>query len=199
MAPALCPQAPPTLQRAPADVEVPVPQWVRQAGWGEPFLTPQVVSQGGEGEASEGAVLSLGAIEVGQADGHPDGPRGEEADEDGAQDARNDEEDEEGGLGIDGGTHEAHEEAEGQQHGAVEQLVPVALGQDVDTCACFLPWAETSQDQRGSEGASPGTERHRHCARHDGHQLTGHGVGQAVLVMLGMVPGTSGRALGLLG
>lgn len=149
-----------------------MPQWVQQAGWGEPLLTPQVFSQGGEGEAREGAILSLRAIEVGQADGHPDGPRGEEADKDGAQDACDDEEDEEGCLGIDGGTHKAHKEAEGQQHGTVEQLVPVALGQDVDACARFLPWTETSQNQQGSEGASLGAESHQHCARHDRHQLT---------------------------
>lgn len=126
--------------------------------WEKPLLTAQVVSQGAEGEAGEGAVISLSAIAIGQADGHLQGPCGKEADKDGAQDSCNDEEDEEGGLGIDGGTHEAHEEAERQQHGAVEQLVPVALGQDVDACARFLPWAETSQDQPSSEGASQGAE-----------------------------------------
>lgn len=130
-----------------------VPQWVQWAGWGEQLLTAQVVSQGGKREASEGAVLDLGAIEVGQANGHPNGPRGKEADEDGAQDACDDDEDEEGGLGVDGGTHKAHDEAESQQHGAVEQLIPVALRQDMDTCARFLPWAETSQYQWSSEGA----------------------------------------------
>lgn len=154
-----------------------LPQWVWWVGWGEPLLTAQVVSQGGEGETGEGAILSLGAVEVGQANGYPDGPRGEEADKDGAQDSRNNEEDEEGGFGVDGGTHEAHEEAESQQHGAIEQLVPVALRQDVDACALFLPWAETSQDQWGSEGASLGAESHQHCARHDGHQLTGQRAG----------------------
>lgn len=146
--------------------------WVRWAGWGEPILTAQVVSQGGKREASEGTILSLGAVEVGQADGHPNGPRGEEADEDGAQDARDDEEDKEGGLGIDGGTHEAHEEAEGQQQSAVQQLIPVALGQDVDACACFLPWVETSQDQQGSERAPLRAESH--CDR---HQVTSHRAG----------------------
>jgi len=66
------------------------------------------------------------------ADGHTEGSRDEEADEDGAQHTRHDEEDEEGGFGIDGGTHQAHDEAQGQQDGAVEQLVPIAPGEDVD-------------------------------------------------------------------
>lgn len=152
-------------------------QWAWQAGWGKPLLTAQVVSQGAEGEAGEEAIISLSAIGFGQVDGHLQGPRGKEADKDGAQDNCDDEEDEEGGLGIDGGTHKAHEEAECQQHGAIEQLIPVALGQDVDACSCFLPWAETSQDQQGSEGASLGAESYQHCVRHDRHQLTGQRAG----------------------
>lgn len=150
----------------------------RHSRWGgKPLLTAQVVSQGVEGEAGEEAVIGLSAIEVGQVDGHFQGPCGEEADKDGAQDSCDDEEDEEGGLGIDGGAHEAHEEAERQQHSAVEQLVPVALGQDMDACAHFLPWTETSQDQQGSEGASLGAESYQCCVRHDGHQLTGQRAG----------------------
>lgn len=144
---------------------------------GKPLLTAQVASQGAEGEASEGAIVSLIVIGVRQVDGHLQGPCGKEADKDGAQDNCDDEEDEEGGLGVDGGTHKAHEEAKCQQHGAIEQLVPVALGQDVDTCACFLPWAETSQDQQGSEGASLGAESYRSCVRHDGHRITGQRAG----------------------
>lgn len=128
--PALWPQAVPTLQQAPCDVAVPV--GMVSTGRGKPLLTAQVVSQGFEGEASEDAVISLTAIGIGQADGHLQGPCGEEADNDGAQDSCDDEEDEEGGLGVDGGTHEAHKEAESQQHSAVEQLIPVALGQDMD-------------------------------------------------------------------
>lgn len=128
---------------------------VGPAGRGvEPLLTPQVVLQGGEGEPSEVAILSLRAIEVGQVNWYSEGPRCKEADKDGAQDTRNDEEDEEGSLGVDGGTHKAHNEAKGQQHGAIEQLIPVALGQDMDACAHFLPWGETSQDQWGLEGES---------------------------------------------
>lgn len=175
-----------------------LPRWIWWAGWGEPLLTAQVVSQGGEREAGKGAIISLGAVDVRQMDGHPEGPCGEEADKDGAQHTHDDEEDEEGGLGVDGGTHQAHKEAESQQHGAVEQLVPVALGQDMDTCAHFLPWAKKSQNQWGSEWAALGAQSHQHCARHDTHQITCQRAGRAVLAMLGTVLSTPSRALELL-
>lgn len=95
-------------------------RWVWWAVWRERLLTPQVGSQGGKGEAGEAAIPCLRAVGVGQEDGHLDGPRRKEADEDGAQNACDDEKDEEGGLGVDGGTHEAYKEAEGQQDSAVE-------------------------------------------------------------------------------
>lgn len=56
---------------------------------------------------------------------------GKEADEDGAQDKHDHQEDEEGGLGVDVGSHQAHQQTEQGDSCGVEQRPPVARRQNL--------------------------------------------------------------------
>lgn len=97
-------------------------------------LTPKVPKQRVQLEASEvGRGGKRGACSVGCwveccRAGQDDGTRanGEEADEDGAQDKHDHQEDEKGGLGIDVGSHQAHQQAQQGHTSGVEQRPPVA-------------------------------------------------------------------------
>lgn len=95
------------------------------------FLTPQVVLQRFQFEASE--VGGGGKGSVGRRVGQGDGARahGEEANEDGAQDKHDHQEDEEGGLGVDVRPHQAHQQTQQGDGRGVKQGIPVARRQDV--------------------------------------------------------------------
>lgn len=100
-------------------------------------LTPQVLDQRFQLEAREvggcrkygPGPVRHGVAGAGQGDGTR--PHGEEADEDGAQDDHDHQEDDEGGLGVDVGPHQAHQQAQQGHGGGVEQRPPVARRQDL--------------------------------------------------------------------
>lgn len=118
-------------------------------------LTWQVAPQRGQPEAGEGAVEADGGVALRAQQPHHGRSHSKEADEDGAQHAHDDKEDEEGGLGVDGGAHQAHKQTQQEHERAVEQFVPVAAGQDLGAGAHALACREKSRGEWGSRGRLP--------------------------------------------